>query len=170
MQFGSTAVLLACQFGPRELLEILIDKYHCAATDKDKACGWCMARMCNLTHRVLIWALGHEIVLQHPSSIYNRTYVCNYFTGLTTVLHSPMLLLYILLCIILYICVSPTPIQTHIHKSLCSCPGILCIYMWCLCRMGRVQCGMQLPMGICPFWDSWSTSMVAAPVWMRGVM
>ena len=38
VQFGSTAVLLACQFGYRELLEILIDKYHCAATDKDKAC------------------------------------------------------------------------------------------------------------------------------------
>ena len=42
MQSGTSAVLLACQFGHRELLEILIDRYHCAATDKDKACG-CIA-------------------------------------------------------------------------------------------------------------------------------
>ena len=42
LQSGTSAVLLACQCGHRELLEILIDRYHCSATDKDKACG-CMA-------------------------------------------------------------------------------------------------------------------------------
>ena len=42
VQLGTTAVLLACQSGHRELLEVLIDRYHCAATDKDKASS-CMA-------------------------------------------------------------------------------------------------------------------------------
>ena len=36
-QSGATAVLLACQHGYRELLELLIDRYHCSAKDKDKA-------------------------------------------------------------------------------------------------------------------------------------
>ena len=38
LQEGTTAVLLACEHGHRELLELLIDRYHCSATDKDEAC------------------------------------------------------------------------------------------------------------------------------------
>ena len=58
--------------------------------------------------------------------------------------------------------------------NLCICPLLLLplLFPICVCihRMERVQCGMQLPMAICPFWDSWLASMVAVPVWMRRVM
>ena len=50
------------------------------------------------------------------------------------------------------------------------CHILLLPSMWYVCRVGRLHCGMQLPMAICPFWDSWLTSMAAAPVWRRAVM
>ena len=65
------------------------------------------------------------------------------------------------------------------HLCICICYSYFIVHhchilhlpsMWYVCRVGRLHCGMQLPMAICPFWDSWLTSMAAAPVWRRAVM
>ena len=117
VQLGTTAVLLACQFGHRELLEILIDKYHCAVTDKDKACCGYMAHLHNLKARTTV-------------QVYSRS------------MHSPVLHTHII-CFISYcyvrtllICVSvpysPSPfcflsVCAYIEREGC---GVVCSCQW----------------------------------------
>ena len=122
VQLGTTAVLLACQFGHRELLEVLIDRYHCAATDKDKA----------------------SLCILHNSNTFCMSFI-GPITGYLAVL------IFCLQSHVMYYC---TIILLYVHNY-AAFPPTMCISLWspvwCICRMGRVYCGMQLPMAICPF-------------------
>ena len=104
VQSGTTAVLLACQFGHRELLEVLIDRYHCAATDKDKASS-CMA------HDPKAFWMNFELH-QKLSCITHPPFTLQAIYQLDIRLHT--------------LCVSPHPTPPHTHKHVHTYP------VWCV--------------------------------------